>query len=149
MAAQAKKIRTTGRLSPSLTTRHWHYLPTAPPACDGQTAEVDVSVNGETAHPAAMAAARPAAAARVEAARLILGGALLMGLVLRLAPIVITDFPLRDGGLFVTMARDLQNGGLSPPMYSSFNTGEVPFAYPPLGIIMQALVPMESVRPKP
>ncbi len=102
-------------------------------------------MTGETAQPGAMTAERSAVAARVDAARLLLGGALLIGLVLRLAPILISDFPLRDGGLFVTMARDLRDAGLSAPLFSSFNTGEVPFAYPPLGIVMLALIPGDPI----
>jgi 4-amino-4-deoxy-L-arabinose transferase-like glycosyltransferase len=82
---------------------------------------------------------------RADASGLVLGVALVMGLTLRLAPILITDFPLRDGGLFVTMARDLQASGFVPPMYSTFNAGNVPFAYPPLGILLQAAIPGDPI----
>jgi len=82
---------------------------------------------------------------RIPEGSLLLAVALTMGLVLRLAPILVSDFPLRDGGLFVTMARDLRNAGFAPPMYSSFNAGDVPFAYPPLGLYMLALIPGDPI----
>jgi len=71
--------------------------------------------------------------------------ALLVGLGLRLAPILAADFPLRDGGLFVTMAHDIRNAGFGLPEFSSFNTGQVPFAYPPLGIYILALIPGDPI----
>lgn len=77
---------------------------------------------------------------------LIVGVALVMGLALRLAPLLLADFPLRDGGLFVTMAGDLRDAGFTAPAYSSFNAGDVPFAYPPLGIVMLALVPGDPIE---
>ena len=75
----------------------------------------------------------------------LLGVALLTGLGLRLAPILLADFPLKDGGLFVTMARDIRNAGFGLPAFSTFNTGDVPFAYPPLGIYILALIPGDPI----
>lgn len=75
----------------------------------------------------------------------LLGVALLTGLGLRLAPILASDFPLRDGGLFVTMAHDIRNVGFALPEFSTFNTGDVPFAYPPLGIYILALIPGDPI----
>ena len=75
----------------------------------------------------------------------LLGVALLVGLGLRLAPILAADFPLRDGGLFVTMAHDIRNAGFGLPEFSTFNTGQVPFAYPPLGIYILALIPGDPI----
>jgi hypothetical protein len=91
-------------------------------------------------------AARARSVTTADAARLLLGAALIIGLTLRLAPILITDFPLRDGGLFVTMARDLQASGFVPPLFSSFNAGNIPFAYPPLGILALAAVPVDPIE---
>lgn len=75
----------------------------------------------------------------------LLGVALVTGLGLRLAPILVADFPLRDGGLFVTMAHDIRHASFGLPLFSTFNTGEVPFAYPPLGIYILALVPGDPI----
>jgi 4-amino-4-deoxy-L-arabinose transferase-like glycosyltransferase len=74
-----------------------------------------------------------------------LGVALITGLGLRLAPILASDFPLRDGGLFVTMASDIRHASFGLPLFSTFNTGEVPFAYPPLGLYILALVPGDPI----
>ncbi|MEP6808589.1 MAG: glycosyltransferase family 39 protein, partial [Chloroflexota bacterium] len=71
--------------------------------------------------------------------------ALIAGLGLRLGPILAADFPLRDGGLFVTMAHDIRNAGFGLPTFSSFNMGDVPFAYPPLGIYILALIPGDPI----
>jgi 4-amino-4-deoxy-L-arabinose transferase-like glycosyltransferase len=70
---------------------------------------------------------------------------MIAGLGLRLAPILASDFPLRDGGLFVTMARDIRHASFGLPLFSSFNAGDVPFAYPPLGLYILALVPGDPI----
>jgi 4-amino-4-deoxy-L-arabinose transferase-like glycosyltransferase len=75
----------------------------------------------------------------------LLGLAVVTGLVLRLAPILLADFPLRDGGLFVTMAHDIRHAGFGLPEISSFNGGDVPFAYPPLGLYILALIPGDPI----
>jgi hypothetical protein len=74
-----------------------------------------------------------------------LGVALITGLGLRLAPILAADFPLKDGGLFVTMAHDIRNAGFGLPEFSTFNAGNVPFAYPPLGLYILALIPGDPI----
>jgi hypothetical protein len=58
---------------------------------------------------------------------------------------LLADFPLRDGGLFVTMARDIRNAGFGLPEFSTYNAGDVPFAYPPLGVYLLALVPGDPI----
>jgi hypothetical protein len=88
----------------------------------------------------------PAAGPRpVGAGVALLGVALLTGIGLRLAPILAADFPLKDGGLFVTMAHDIRNAGFGLPEFSTFNAGNVPFAYPPLGIYILALIPGDPI----
>ena len=82
---------------------------------------------------------------RLEPGPALLGIALLIALLTRLALILGSDFPLKDGGLFVTMARDIRDAGLSLPMYSTFNAGDIPFAYPPLGLYLLALVPGDPI----
>jgi hypothetical protein len=49
-------------------------------------------------------------------------------------------FPLNDGGLFYVMARDLQANSFVIPATTSYNGGDIPFAYPPLGIYLVALL---------
>jgi 4-amino-4-deoxy-L-arabinose transferase-like glycosyltransferase len=76
---------------------------------------------------------------------LLLMPAVVLGSVLRLAPVLLADFPLQDGGLFATMAHDIRNAGFALPIYSSFNGGNVPFAYPPIGLYILALIPGDPI----
>ena len=71
--------------------------------------------------------------------------ALVFGLLLRLAPIVITDFPLGDGGLFASMALDIRAAGFALPEHASYNGGGIPFMYPPLGLYVLAAVPGDPI----
>lgn len=47
-----------------------------------------------------------------------------------------SKFPLNDGGLFYVMIRDLQSAGYRLPAYTSYNGGQIPFVYPPLGFYL-------------
>ena len=58
---------------------------------------------------------------------------------LRLAP-VFADFPLGDGGLFSVMVLDLRNNGFVPPEFTTFNAGDIPWMYPPVGLYLAALL---------
>ena len=51
---------------------------------------------------------------------------------------VFSDFPSGDGGLFWVMANDLRSSGFVPPEVTSYNTGDIPWVYPPLGIYLVA-----------
>jgi len=57
----------------------------------------------------------------------------------RLAITLRSDFPLNDGGLFFSMARDLKRAHYALPGEKSYNGADLPFAYPPLGIYLAAL----------
>ncbi|HEX5386595.1 MAG TPA: hypothetical protein VFW66_07860 [Gemmatimonadales bacterium] len=69
-----------------------------------------------------------------------LAAAIALGCALRSYLVLSRDFPLNDGGLFYTMARDLQRNGYLIPPTTSYNGGALPFAYPPVGIYAAALV---------
>ena len=43
------------------------------------------------------------------------------------------------------MAHDIRNAGFGLPEFSTFNNGNVPFAYPPLGIYLLALIPGDPI----
>ena len=58
---------------------------------------------------------------------------------LRLAPLF-SDFAFGDGGLFWVMANDLRDNGFLPPELTTFNAGDIPWVYPPLGIYLVALL---------
>lgn len=65
-------------------------------------------------------------------------GIILVGSVLRLMPVLGEDFPLNDGGLFLSMARDVRASGFALPELATYNGLEIPFAYPPVGIYLLA-----------
>ncbi len=71
---------------------------------------------------------------------LILGAITCAGFAVRAAHILASDFPLNDGGLFYAMARDLQANHYLLPAFTSYNGGALPFAYPPLGFYLAALL---------
>src|SRR5512135_1165483 len=62
--------------------------------------------------------------------------AIIVGAFLRLHSVLNSSFPLGDGGLFYTMAHDLQAANFKLPFYTTYNTGQIPFVYPPLGIYL-------------
>jgi hypothetical protein len=74
-----------------------------------------------------------------------LAPALLLGLVARLGPILIADFPLGDGALFAAMAADIRAAGFGLPEFATYNAAEIPFVYPPLGLYLLAAVPGDLV----
>ncbi|HVN15022.1 MAG TPA: glycosyltransferase family 39 protein [Anaerolineales bacterium] len=66
--------------------------------------------------------------------------AILVGLLLRLALPLTVSFPLNDGGLFYAMIRDLQTNHYFLPAFTSYNLAHIPFAYPPLGFYIAAIL---------
>lgn len=70
----------------------------------------------------------------------LLGLIVLGGAILRVAPVIGSEFPLNDGGLFLTMARDLAGNGLMLPEWTTYNDLGAPFAYPPGGFYLIALL---------
>jgi hypothetical protein len=79
------------------------------------------------------------------AALAVIGAAIALGSLIRLAAVLGSDFPLNDGGMFYAMARDLQANGYRLPDETSYNTAGIPFAYPPLGFYLAAA--MDSLTP--
>ncbi len=72
-----------------------------------------------------------------------IGAALAIALVggaLRLVPVFVSDFPLNDGGLFLTMAEDLRANNFRLPLYTTYNDLAIPYAYPPLGFYLTGLI---------
>jgi hypothetical protein len=64
----------------------------------------------------------------------------ILGLVVRAYGVVAADFPLNDGGLFYQMIVDLREHGPLLPATTTYNGLEIPFAYPPLGLYLGALL---------
>lgn len=71
---------------------------------------------------------------------LLLLSASLFGIIVRFYPALANGFPLNDGGMFLVMTRDLQANGFALPDFTTYNNLEIPFAYPPLGFYIAALL---------
>ncbi len=78
-------------------------------------------------------------------ATLILGLALFLGLLIRLFPALLARFPLNDGGMFLSMIRDLRANGFLLPKFTTYNLAEIPFAYPPFGFYVAALLSLLGI----
>lgn len=64
---------------------------------------------------------------------LIIGISVFFGAFVRFIPGLMTDFPLNDGGMFLSMIQDLQESQGLLPRFTSYNQLNIPFAYPPFG----------------
>jgi hypothetical protein len=65
---------------------------------------------------------------------------LLIGGLVRFLPLGMSTYPLNDGGLFAHMAGDLVRNGFALPQVTTYNGLEIPYAYPPLGIYLTAVI---------
>lgn len=81
----------------------------------------------------------------MSAARVVLLAAIAVGTVVRLAPALAADFPVNDGGLFYAMIRDLQQAEYRLPLFTSYNSAGIPFAYPPFPFFLAGL--LDDVTP--
>jgi 4-amino-4-deoxy-L-arabinose transferase-like glycosyltransferase len=61
------------------------------------------------------------------------------GAILRATPMLGTDFPVNDGGLFSLMASELRESGFMMPAFTEYNGAFIPWTYPPLGLYLTAL----------
>jgi hypothetical protein len=65
---------------------------------------------------------------------------LLLGMLVRIAPVAGAGFPVGDGGMFYVMVREIQQAGMAIPATTAYNGAGIPFAYPPLGLWLVALL---------
>ena len=68
-----------------------------------------------------------------------------VGAVVRFAPAIGAGFPVGDGGLFAAMIGDIRDAGFALPAFTSYNGGDIPFTYPPLGLYLGALLPFDPL----
>lgn len=69
-----------------------------------------------------------------------MGVVLALAAIVRLQPLGASTFPLNDGGLFSHMASDLARNGFLLPRFTTYNGEAIPFAYPPLGLYLTAIL---------
>lgn len=86
------------------------------------------------------AAARPAAGVRMDVRRILLGIAVAAGIAVRFFPVITSDFPVNDGGMFFMIVQDIERSNFALPMRLSYNALDLPFAYAPLSFYLAALV---------
>jgi hypothetical protein len=67
-------------------------------------------------------------------------GAVALAAVVRARYVIAAGFPLRDGGMFFVMTKELQKAHFSLPAYTSYNAGGIPYDYPPLGFYIAGLL---------
>lgn len=77
---------------------------------------------------------------KINSPNLLLGMAFLAGCFLRFVPGILTNFPVNDGGMILTMIRDLRSNGFLLPVVTTYNDFNIPFAYPPFGMYAAAFL---------
>lgn len=66
--------------------------------------------------------------------------AVFLGGVVRFYPVLLSHYPINDGGLFFTMVKDLLSHNFALPVYTSYNGNGIPFGYPPLPFYLLASI---------
>ena len=77
---------------------------------------------------------------RDDFAKLLLFLAVLLGGWVRFYPPILAGFPINDGGMFDVMIQELRANAYKLPAITSYNFSGIPYAYPPLGFYLVALV---------
>jgi hypothetical protein len=71
---------------------------------------------------------------------LLLALALLFGGMVRFFPTILTGFPVLDGGMFYVAIGDILENGWRLPEVITYNQLNIPFAYPPFGFYLAAII---------
>jgi hypothetical protein len=71
--------------------------------------------------------------------------AVLYAVFVRGLPVVTAGFPLGDGGLFSAMATEIRGNQFLLPAFTAYNGGGIPFAYPPVGLYVLAVIPGDPI----
>ena len=72
--------------------------------------------------------------------KLLLITALLLGGLIRFMPVALAGFPVNDGGMFYVMVEELLANHFQLPAFTQYNLAGIPFAYPPFGLYVSALL---------
>lgn len=68
-----------------------------------------------------------------------------IGGLVRIGPVAGSGFPLGDGGLFASMIGDIRDAAFALPSFTTYNGGDIPFAYPPLALYVGAFLPIDPL----
>lgn len=63
-----------------------------------------------------------------------------LGAFVRFTPVLSADFPLNDGGLVYVLTENLRQNHYVLPAQTTYNTANIPFAYPPLAFYLLASI---------
>lgn len=77
--------------------------------------------------------------------RLLILLALILGGWLRFWPALQAGFPINDGGMFYSMIEDLAANHFLLPNFTSYNSLQIPYAYPPLAFYLGAALKMLGI----
>ena len=77
---------------------------------------------------------------RDEWSKLIVALAVLLGAYMRFNPTLLAGFAINDGGMFAVMVDDLKANNFLIPAFTTYNHLNIPYAYPPLGFYLGAIV---------
>ncbi len=72
--------------------------------------------------------------------RIFLFLAITLGGIIRFIPVVMAGFPVNDGGMFYIMVEELKANHFLLPVFTQYNLANIPYAYPPFGFYITALV---------
>jgi len=73
-------------------------------------------------------------------AKLLLALAVILGGWMRFYPSILAGFPINDGGMFYVMIQELRANAYKLPAMTSYNFSGIPYAYPPLGFYLAAII---------
>jgi len=68
-----------------------------------------------------------------------------LGVLMRIRYVWTADFPLNDGALFYLMTQELMEAHFHLPLFTSYNSAAIPFAYPPFGLYAAGI--LASITP--
>jgi len=66
--------------------------------------------------------------------------AVFLGAVARFYPVLLSHYPINDGGLFYQMSQDILDHNFALPFHTSYNSEDIPFGYPPIPFYLLALI---------
>ena len=66
--------------------------------------------------------------------------AILLGGIVRFMPVMMAGFPVNDGGMFYVMVEELKANHFLLPAFTKYNLAGIPYAYPPFGFYVSALI---------
>ncbi|MGH2382765.1 MAG: hypothetical protein ACRDG7_16310, partial [Candidatus Limnocylindria bacterium] len=74
-----------------------------------------------------------------------IAASLVIGALVRFLATLSATSPVGDGALFASMISDVRAVDFGLPVFTSYNGGDIPFAYPPLALLVGAALPFDAL----